>query len=172
MIVIEATQPSRRIVTIAAKCAYQTFISICFPLKHKQSLQWWNRQFMYVTVTEGCVHQAVNLMFQGHRRSNGNKASNLEGEAYISSPSKSLPESMIPNIIFIGSIPPQLITDLYSPHNITQITRAETSKNTPRPTQIFWPRPMTLQFPLSRVAPPGRLGPCCSVTSPPIGPSP
>jgi len=86
MIVIETTQLSRRIVTIAARRAYQTFISMCFSLKHKQSLQWWNRQFMYVTVAEGCVHQAVNMMFQGHRRSNGNKASNLEGEALYLQP--------------------------------------------------------------------------------------
>jgi hypothetical protein len=60
-IVMKTTQPSRQIVTIAARPAYQTFISTCFSLKHKQSLQWWNRQFMYVTVTKGYVHQAVNL---------------------------------------------------------------------------------------------------------------
>ncbi|KAJ0138185.1 Uncharacterized protein HZ326_18858 [Fusarium oxysporum f. sp. albedinis] len=57
-IVMKTTQPSRQIVTIAARPAYQTFISTCFSLKHKQSLQWWNRQFMYVTVTKGYVHQA------------------------------------------------------------------------------------------------------------------
>ncbi|KAK2484506.1 hypothetical protein H9L39_02486 [Fusarium oxysporum f. sp. albedinis] len=60
---MKTTQPSRQIVTIAARPAYQTFISTCFSLKHKQSLQWWNRQFM---LNPSSAHYRLTLPAHNH----------------------------------------------------------------------------------------------------------